>query len=117
MLTVKDLEKYFDESQSSMIGFKGHCHDCGKDVTIDIDLLEDGTVTVEGGALYKAQVGPTPADMKLFMKCDACYEQNKVVTSYRPCDVYSRVVGYLTPVNQWNEGKQAERLLRKDFHV
>ncbi|MDP2718000.1 MAG: anaerobic ribonucleoside-triphosphate reductase [Candidatus Micrarchaeota archaeon] len=24
------------------------------------------------------------------------------------CEVYSRVVGYLRPVDQWNEGKQAE---------
>ena len=24
------------------------------------------------------------------------------------CEVYSRVVGYLRPVSQWNEGKQAE---------
>ena len=26
----------------------------------------------------------------------------------RECEVYSRVVGYLRPVSQWNEGKQAE---------
>ncbi len=24
------------------------------------------------------------------------------------CEVYSRVVGYLRPVDQWNDGKQAE---------
>ena len=24
------------------------------------------------------------------------------------CEVYSRVVGYLRPVSQWNEGKQEE---------
>lgn len=24
------------------------------------------------------------------------------------CEVYSRVVGYLRPINQWNEGKRAE---------
>ncbi len=31
------------------------------------------------------------------------------------CEVYSRVVGYLRPVNQWNEGKQAEFADRKTF--
>ena len=31
------------------------------------------------------------------------------------CEVYSRVVGYLRPVNQWNEGKQAEFTDRKTF--
>jgi hypothetical protein len=26
----------------------------------------------------------------------------------QPCEVYSRVVGYLRPVRQWNKGKQSE---------
>jgi ribonucleoside-triphosphate reductase len=25
-----------------------------------------------------------------------------------PCEVYSRVVGYMRPVSQWNKGKQSE---------
>lgn len=32
------------------------------------------------------------------------------------CEVYSRVVGYLRPVNQWNEGKQAEFYDRKEYN-
>jgi ribonucleoside-triphosphate reductase len=31
------------------------------------------------------------------------------------CEVYSRVVGYLRPVDQWNNGKQAEFAMRKTF--
>ncbi|MBC7130181.1 hypothetical protein H5T51_03030, partial [Candidatus Bathyarchaeota archaeon] len=31
------------------------------------------------------------------------------------CEVYSRVVGYLRPVDQWNYGKQAEFALRRTF--
>ncbi len=31
------------------------------------------------------------------------------------CEVYSRVVGYLRPVNQWNKGKQAEFYDRKTY--
>ncbi len=31
------------------------------------------------------------------------------------CEVYSRVVGYLRPVDQWNDGKQAEFRLRRKF--
>ena len=31
------------------------------------------------------------------------------------CEVYSRIVGYLRPVSQWNEGKQAEFKDRKVF--
>lgn len=33
------------------------------------------------------------------------------------CEVYSRVVGYLRPVSQWNAGKQAEFTQRKVFKV
>ena len=33
------------------------------------------------------------------------------------CEVYSRVVGYLRPVDQWNEGKQAEFYQRKTYQV
>ncbi|MGF3522459.1 MAG: ribonucleoside triphosphate reductase, partial [Candidatus Bathyarchaeia archaeon] len=32
-----------------------------------------------------------------------------------PSEVYSRVVGYLRPVDQWNNGKQAEFAIRKTF--
>jgi ribonucleoside-triphosphate reductase len=31
------------------------------------------------------------------------------------CEVYSRVVGYLRPVDQWNDGKQAEFAVRRTF--
>jgi len=31
------------------------------------------------------------------------------------CEVYSRVVGYLRPVDQWNDGKNAEYKDRKTF--
>ena len=34
-----------------------------------------------------------------------------------PCDVYSRIVGYLTRVRDWNAGKQREFVERKVFRV
>jgi len=33
----------------------------------------------------------------------------------QPCEVYSRVVGYIRPVEQWNPGKQAEFSDRSNF--
>lgn len=33
------------------------------------------------------------------------------------CEVFSRVVGYISPVNQWNEGKTEEFKLRKTFDI
>lgn len=35
----------------------------------------------------------------------------------RVCEVYSRIVGYLRPVVNWNDGKQAEYAKRKTFVV
>ncbi|KPL21065.1 MAG: hypothetical protein AMJ93_10560 [Anaerolineae bacterium SM23_84] len=32
-----------------------------------------------------------------------------------PCEVYSRIVGYLRPVQDWNEGKQQEFAERKTY--
>jgi len=42
--------------------------------------------------------------------CPKCVVKQK-------CEVYSRVVGYIRPVQQWNEGKQAEFEDRKEFVV
>src|SRR3989344_5871573 len=33
----------------------------------------------------------------------------------QPCEVYSRVVGYIRPVQQWHKGKQEEYRERKEF--
>ncbi len=33
------------------------------------------------------------------------------------CEVYSRVVGYLRPINQWNKGKREEFVTRRTYHV
>ncbi len=38
-------------------------------------------------------------------------------TIKQPCEVYSRVVGYLRPVSQWNDGKQQEFKERKEYKV
>ncbi|HOJ01340.1 MAG TPA: ribonucleoside triphosphate reductase [Anaerolineaceae bacterium] len=40
--------------------------------------------------------------------CDQCGTQ---------CEIYSRVVGYLRPIDQWNDGKQAEFHIRKTYGV
>ncbi len=38
--------------------------------------------------------------------CDDCGEN---------CEIYSRVVGFLRPVEQWNKGKQAEFVMRETY--
>lgn len=35
----------------------------------------------------------------------------------QPCEVYSRVVGYLRPVQQWNDGKREEFKGRREYRI
>ncbi len=42
-------------------------------------------------------------------------EQETCPQCHEPCEVYSRVVGYLRPVQQWNRGKQQEFSLRRVY--
>ena len=35
----------------------------------------------------------------------------------KDCEVFTRIVGYIRPVRQWNEGKAAEYEIRKNFDV
>ena len=77
------------------------CHDCGSRVKIIVIAKEDG-IHITGGALYEPQ-----KDWN-FAKCDKCFEKDPVLRNYQDCEVYARVVGYLRPVSQWNEGKVAE---------
>ncbi|MDA3899842.1 MAG: hypothetical protein PF637_04910 [Spirochaetes bacterium] len=38
-------------------------------------------------------------------------------TKMVPTEIYSRVVGYYRPVNQWNKGKQSEFADRKEYDI
>ncbi len=44
-------------------------------------------------------------------------QHEKCPTCNTPCEVYSRVVGYLRPVKQWNRGKKEEFKQRKTFKM
>ena len=114
-MKLQELQKCFEEAKSNEIRFEGVCHDCEAPVCINADMEEDGKVTVSGGALYYPQIGVAENEHKLFLKCDDCYKKDNTLKSYQPCSVYSRVVGFLRPVSDWNPGKQAEFKSRKVF--
>ena len=44
-------------------------------------------------------------------------EQQRCAHCNQETEIYSRVVGYLRPVKQWNDGKQAEYALRKTYRA
>lgn len=56
-----------------------------------------------------------------FSVCPSCgYMAGEVQvcpTCKSVCEVYSRIVGYLRPVVQWNDGKQAEFSMRKTLKI
>lgn len=45
-------------------------------------------------------------------------EQKKEIEKKRQrCEVYSRICGYMRPVDNWNDSKKAEFFDRKNFKV
>ena len=43
--------------------------------------------------------------------------KNKTKNQRTKCEIYSRIVGYLRPIDQWNDGKMQEYKDRKLFNV
>jgi len=81
------------------------CYDCKAAIEIENDEIKNGVLLAykEDGKEYEV------------FKCSHCYKENPRLTDYKPCEVYSRVCGYLRPVGQWNAGKQAEYEERKEY--
>ncbi|VAW12466.1 Ribonucleotide reductase of class III (anaerobic), large subunit, partial [hydrothermal vent metagenome] len=44
-------------------------------------------------------------------------EHHRCLKCEEECEVYSRVVGYLRPVKQWNKGKKQEFINRKTYCI
>jgi hypothetical protein len=84
-----------------------NCHDCGKEIKINEEQIENGVQLVYDNAGEKINI----------FKCNECFEKNKALTNFQPCEVYSRVVGYIRPVQQWHKGKKQEYGERKEFVV
>lgn len=41
---------------------------------------------------------------------------NDLTAKRQPCEVYSRIVGYIRPVQNWNAGKAEEFKDRKEYN-
>jgi anaerobic ribonucleoside-triphosphate reductase len=75
------------------------CHDCGKEIEKNEEVMQ-----------YEAEG-------KIFVKCKACHQKDPILRNFRKAEVYSRIVGYIRPVQQWHAGKQAEFEDRKEFFI
>lgn len=87
---------------------KCNCEKCRGPMQLLIRLRDAGDnrvdIRIEGGAGFGFGVN----NPLLFgrMQCDECFAST---------EVYSRIVGYLRPVKQWNTGKQEEFRNRRMF--
>ncbi|EKE16169.1 MAG: Oxygen-sensitive ribonucleoside-triphosphate reductase [uncultured bacterium] len=75
------------------------CHDCGK--------------TLESNEEYM----PYKVGEAVYVKCKTCHQKDSVLRNFQTTEVYSRVVGYIRPVQQWNKGKRTEFRDRVEFVV
>ncbi len=82
------------------------CFDCGTEIKMEGDDLQDGSILLYEDAKEKFFV----------LKCDKCYSKDPGISGYKKCEVYSRIVGYLRPVQNWNEGKRREYEERATFN-
>jgi anaerobic ribonucleoside-triphosphate reductase len=83
------------------------CHDCGK----NIDLKDQ---EIKNGVFLSYDYNGTKVNV---FKCNECYAKNPSLTNFQKCEVYSRVVGYIRPVQQWHKGKRQEYAEREEFLV
>ncbi len=109
---MEKLQKLFETTRAKILVFKGSCHDCGKNTTVEAQMEADGKTVIDGGAVY---IHGTGMDQQSYVKCDPCFKRDPVLRNYQECEVYSTIVGYLRPIKQWNPGKQAEFEMRKNF--
>ncbi|MCG6895366.1 MAG: anaerobic ribonucleoside-triphosphate reductase [Desulfobacteraceae bacterium] len=108
-MTAERLHDLFDEHQDKeVLAWPGVCHDCNCDVKVTATPQPDG-IYINGGSVFEPETG------RFVLKCDTCYSRDPVLRNYQSCEVYSRVVGYLRPVGQWNDAKSAEFKDRKTF--
>jgi hypothetical protein len=105
--TLDHLKRLSEKLKESQFAFSSKCHDCGKDTIVEVNIYEDG-VDTNGGGYWNIEGED-------FIKCQPCYDKDPTLRNFRKCEVYSRVVGYLRPVKQWNPGKQEEYKQRKNF--
>lgn len=82
-----------------------YCYDCQKEIKIKGEAIKNGVLLS-----YK-----TEDETLAVFKCKSCFKKSPELRNYQTCEVYSRIVGYLRPVQQWNKGKKQEFEERKEF--
>jgi hypothetical protein len=109
------MEKSYLQKLSDKIGdhqyasINATCMDCGKPFTIQVERISPKRLEIKNGA-----IGVRRKTGEIHFKCEDCKENNNWGM---PSEVYSRVVGYLRPVGDWNTGKQTEYGMRTEYSI
>ena len=109
-MKIEEISRQLETTND--IEYTGKCHDCGKGVKVRIFRDDKGRIVIEGGAVYNPL-----SNAQIFLKCDKCFAKDHTLRNWRQTEVYSRVVGYIRPVQQWNRGKREEFKQRKEFVI
>ena len=109
-MNISEIKKQLETTDR--IKYEGKCHDCGKSVKVCIHRDDTRAIVIEGGAVYNPL-----SNAQIFLKCDNCFRKDRVLLNWQKCEVYTRVVGYLRPVQEFNLGKQEEYKMRKNYAI
>ena len=138
IITAGEKEPYYTNSTQLPVGYTD-------DLFEAIKLQDDTLAKYTGGCVLHGFVGekiPSGETVKLLVKkvfenfklpyftltptFSICPHHGYIAgehftcpkcTIEQPCEVYSRIVGYLRPIQQWNKGKQEEFGDRKEFKI
>jgi len=109
--TKEFIKKLFNESNKKCIEINGTCQKCKSPVKLIIFEEENGEYEINGdGGIIDRFNDPQ-------FKCFKCLEEDDYKISPQRCEVFSRVVGYLSPVQRWNNGKKQEWKMRKTYEI
>ena len=89
------------------IASENQCYDCGKKIEIEGEEIRNGVLLAYKDGDDKINV----------FKCNECFKAKPELTNYKQCEVYSRIVGYLRPLQQWHVGKREEYSERKEYVI
>lgn len=83
------------------------CWDCKKELKLKNNEIKNGKMLIYDNDGEKIEI----------FKCDQCFARDRTLKYYQPCEVYSRIVGYLRPIQQWNKAKFHEFFERKEYKL
>ena len=116
-MRIQYLHELFEKHpEKEILAFEGPCHVCKEKTCVEIGKTKENSFQIAGGAVYQTH-NPTNEEETFRVKCPRCFELDNILRNYQECEVYSRVVGYLRPISQYNPGKKQEFNDRENFDI